>query len=158
MGVKFASVIGLRTLSFICSVIMSLSVFCTSYVKSLPLFIITYPVICGLCAGVVNVAPIANGWKYFPNSRGLVSGVILMGGGLGSLIFNIISSSIVNPNNQSASVPDLISGKKNVYFAPEVSQNVPKLFQILALLFFCFGSIGSFLCIEPSAESFFSVN
>jgi hypothetical protein len=137
---------------------MSISVFSTSYVKSLPIFIITYPVICGLCAGIVNVAPIANGWKYFPNSRGLVSGVILMGGGIGSLIFNVISSAIVNPNNQSASVADPLTGRTNVYFATDVSNNVPKMFQILALLFFTFGSIGSFLCMEPSAESFFSVS
>ena len=39
-------------------------------------------------------------WDYFPNSRGLVSGILVCGLGFGNFLFNSISTLIMNPNNE----------------------------------------------------------
>ena len=37
--------------------------------------------------------------KWMPNRRGLANGLIVLGVGLGSLIFNFIETLIINPKN-----------------------------------------------------------
>lgn len=43
------------------------------------------------------IAPILAGWLHFPDRKGLVSGIILCGFGLGLFIYNIVSRELVNP-------------------------------------------------------------
>jgi hypothetical protein len=38
-------------------------------------------------------------WDYFPNSKGLVSGILVCGLGCGSFIFHFVSTWIINPDN-----------------------------------------------------------
>ena len=38
-------------------------------------------------------------WLFFPNQTGLISGIILAGYGFGALIFDNVSTAIINPNN-----------------------------------------------------------
>ena len=47
------------------------------------------------------MVPVHHGWLWFPNNPGLVSGVILGGFGLGSLIFDNVLTHLVNPDNIS---------------------------------------------------------
>ncbi|CDW85525.1 UNKNOWN [Stylonychia lemnae] len=47
------------------------------------------------------MAPIFAAWMHFPDRKGLVSGVILAGFGLGVFIYNIVSNKIANPQNLS---------------------------------------------------------
>lgn len=51
--------------------------------------------------GIVYMVPVHHGWLWFPNNPGLVSGVILGGFGLGSLIFDNVLTHLVNPDNIS---------------------------------------------------------
>lgn len=67
--------------------------------------------------------PIYNGWRYYPNNKGLVSGIILAGFGFGAFIFNFVSTAIVNPNNVSD-----VGG----YFPKSVADNVPRMIKILS--------------------------
>lgn len=43
--------------------------------------------------------------KWLPNHRGLANGFIVLGFGLGSLIFNYVETFIINPNNAKP-IPD----------------------------------------------------
>ncbi len=66
--------------------------------------------------------------KWFPNRRGMASGVIVAGFGLGAFVFNQVQTAYVNPNNIP---PDIVvNGQK--YFSKEVVENVPKLFLLSA--------------------------
>ncbi len=42
-------------------------------------------------------APVINGWNWFPNRKGLVTGVIVAGFGSGGFIFNRVGSKLINP-------------------------------------------------------------
>ena len=62
-------------------------------------------------------------WEWFPNCKGFVTGIITGAVGLGQLIFMIISTYIVNPDNKapyrpSPDAPELV-------FPSEVSNKVP---------------------------------
>ena len=50
------------------------------------------------------MVPIHHGWLWFPNNPGLVSGIILGGFGVGSLIFDNVLTHLVNPNNEPVDV------------------------------------------------------
>ena len=49
--------------------------------------------------GIVYMVPVHHGWLWFPNNPGLVSGIILGGFGLGSLIFDNVLRVLVNPED-----------------------------------------------------------
>ena len=59
----------------------------------------TYGLIFGLGIGIAYSSPLTAAMKWFPKSRGLVSGLILFGFGFGSLIFNFLQTLIINPKN-----------------------------------------------------------
>ena len=71
------------------------------------------------------MAPIIAAWEYFPNRKGTVVGLILLGGGSGSLIFGFISLAIANPENEQATF-DVKGGK---IFAPDspISERAPEM-------------------------------
>ena len=72
------------------------------------------------------------GWRYFPNNRGRVSGIIIAGYGFGSFIFNFICQAFVNPNNLKPSVSYNEDGKIVKYFDKTVSEKVPGMFLMMA--------------------------
>lgn len=45
------------------------------------------------------MAPLFAGWAHFPDRKGLVSGIIMAGFGLGVFIYNIFSTKLANPDN-----------------------------------------------------------
>ena len=51
--------------------------------------------------GISYFTPIICGWEWFPENKGLVSGLIVGGYGFGAFIFGFISTALVNPKNLS---------------------------------------------------------
>jgi hypothetical protein len=45
------------------------------------------------------MAPIFAAWLHFPDRKGLVSGIIMAGFGLGVCIYSFVTNRIVNPHN-----------------------------------------------------------
>jgi len=147
-GVKLANKIGFKLTSLIFMVWYAACIFLCSFIKSFILFVIVYAAVMGVAGGILYMVPVVCGWKYFPQRKGLVSGIIVGGYGLGTFIFNFIALAIVNPNNEKASI--VYDGEK--YFGPEVYNNVPKMFRILALCFLILGIIGTILIKTPSRK------
>ena len=61
---------------------------------------------------------------------------------MGSFIFNYVTLAIVNPDNLH---PD----KVTKLFGPEVYENVPSMFRILAICYLALGILGIFLIKYP---------
>ena len=57
-------------------------------VKSFGLFLILFAGGFGLTNALTYMAPMHHGWLWFPKSPGLVSGIIIGGFGVGTLIFS----------------------------------------------------------------------
>ncbi len=81
---------------------------------------LTYGVVGGLGVGFAYVTPIATCVKWFPDKRGLVVGLAVMGFGVGSLIF--------------APLLEALIGSDPARYA----ETIPRTFLILAAVFFVF--------------------
>ncbi len=78
---------------------MLTAVILASFANSWEVYVILTGIIYPIGIGLVYLVPILCGWEWFPLHKGLVSGLILSGYGLGGFIFGFISTKLVNPNN-----------------------------------------------------------
>lgn len=98
----------------------------------------------GCCNGLAYTIPLKICWDYFPQKRGMVSGVIICGFGLGSFIFSFLSTLLANPQNLNARHE--IDGM--LFYGPEVANRVPGMINKLALSWGIICSI-SLACLRP---------
>lgn len=136
--------IGSQKTMFIGTLLVSLGVYLASYAKSLLTFILCYSGLFGAGVGLSYAAPMIAGWKWLPNAKGLVSGVILTGFGAGGFIFNLLGTSFVNPKGLNPT-----NGK----FPAEVYDAFPIMLKKLAILYFIVGSIGAAMITVPATTT-----
>lgn len=105
-------------------------IFIASQTKSWWTFVVMYdigfPAGIGLCFWI----PLFCSWEWFPEQKGLITGIILGAYGLTSFIFGFITTHIANPANIRPWIPKDGSGTTDHLFPTEVSQNVPHMLQI----------------------------
>ena len=56
----------------------------------------------GIGKGFIYPAPLRATWSHLPGRKGMVSGIIVSGLGLGAFIYGIVIQKLVNPNNLPA--------------------------------------------------------
>lgn len=76
----------------------------SSLITHITTFILIYSIGIGMGAGLAYMPPIITAWEYFPNHKGVISGVIITGYGLSAFVFGFIWLEIVNPDNLSPTV------------------------------------------------------
>ena len=67
---------------------MALGVFLASYAPNLATFMFCYSFLFGTGIGLAYTAPMVNGWRWFPDRKGMVSGAVVAGFGAGGFVFN----------------------------------------------------------------------
>ena len=82
--------------------IMCASILIASFMKTWWTFLIFYAVFFPMGVGFVYWPPIICGWEWFPENKGLVSGLIVAGYGFGAFIFGFITTAIINPEDFKA--------------------------------------------------------
>ena len=55
--------------------------------------------------GCAYMVPIHHAWLWFPESTGLASGIVIAGFALGALVFDNVSTYLINPKNVSSDDP-----------------------------------------------------
>jgi hypothetical protein len=114
---------------------------------------VVYVLGCGVAVGLTYLVPVQVAWKTFPDQPGLMSGIVIGGFGLGSLLFNPIAAHICNPNNGQTVMTEVKAGLPMIPLYPdEVSERVPDLMRQLA---FSFGSVvlACLLLVRQQAET-----
>jgi OFA family oxalate/formate antiporter-like MFS transporter len=67
------------------------------HLESLPLFYLTFGVIGGIGLGLGYVTPVATAAKWFPDKKGFITGMVVMGFGLGALVMSkVIAPFLMN--------------------------------------------------------------
>lgn len=106
--------------------------------------IILYGLGCGMGCGSSYIASIIAAQKWFPNRKGLFTGMIVAGFGFGGLIFTFLQTMYMNPDNLA---PD-----SNGYFPQSVYRRTPNLFLYMGIIFSIVQSLGCLLAFPPPTE------
>lgn len=126
-GIKIAEKIGYKTAIAICSLAIALAFLIISFVQNIGGFIAIYCILVGVAGGLAYMLPILCGWRYFPDKRGIVSGLTIGGYGFGSFIFNFVCKAIANPDNVHPDVIEVEDGKNVKYYDNRVGDKVPEM-------------------------------
>ena len=100
-----------------------------------------YSILYGIGIGLCYFTPLACGWEWIPNRKGMVTGFILGAFGFGALITSLFAQAIVNPGNLR---PDVLFDGRIMYSA-DIAANVPRLFYVNAIYFSVLGIIAILL-------------
>ncbi len=119
--------IGPRYVAMSGAVLLGLGLLLASYSNSLFLFTLGFGIIGGLGIGTAYVCQIATCVKWFPDKRGLISGLAVAGFGGGGLVFAPVAKSLI------------------------LSVGVMNTFLYLGIIFFVIVMIGAQFMINPPA-------
>ena len=109
------------------------------------LLLLTYGLLFGIGVGVAYIGPLTSAMMWMPKRKGFANGVVVAGFGLGSLIFNAVQTSFVNPHNK------VINGDE--YFTdPDLLHRVPSMFLLLGGIYAVMQLIGSLLITNPPED------
>jgi OFA family oxalate/formate antiporter-like MFS transporter len=89
---------GARIVATMGGILFGLGTLITGYgdqIGSLTVIYIGYGLVCGLGLGFGYITPIATLVKWFPDKRGLITGLAVMGFGLGSLMLTVLSPGMI---------------------------------------------------------------
>jgi OFA family oxalate/formate antiporter-like MFS transporter len=79
------------------------------YVGSIPLFYLGYSVVGGIGIGLGYVTPVSTVAKWFPDKRGLVTGVVVMGFGVGAFVMSKVLAPLLLSSTKGDLVPVFVS-------------------------------------------------
>ena len=100
----------------------------------------------GLGDGLANISVITNCWKYFPNNKALINGIIIGGLGISSAILTPIADFfIINPEHIE---PD----KDTNIYPEEIANRLPNFLYFLSLFFLVLGTIAVTLTFKYTDE------
>ena len=90
------------------------------------LFFILYALAFAVNQALTYMVPIHHAWLYFPQHGGLISGIILAGYGFGALIFDNVSTAIVNPGGK-------YTKDSNGWYPKEVNNKFETMMRVLII-------------------------
>ncbi|AIQ10885.1 L-lactate MFS transporter [Paenibacillus durus] len=92
---KLQDKIGLRRLTAVAGVMLGLGLMFSSQASSLPMLYLLAGVIAGYADGTAYITSLSNLIKWFPNRKGLISGVSVGAYGTGSLVFKYVNAHLI---------------------------------------------------------------
>jgi MFS family permease len=140
--------IGVKLTCFIGAVLLSTGLLLCSFVTDVRLFVVCFAFFVGSGSGLSFLTGSNVLGKHFKHHRGKAIGLAATGFGLGSLINGLLYAFVCNPDNESPTIE--IDGSEIRYFSEAVGRNVPIVLRILALMWFCFISLGAVLISPPA--------
>ncbi|MBN1945554.1 MAG: OFA family MFS transporter [Bradymonadales bacterium] len=87
--------VGPRIIATIGGVLLGLGLVVASLAPNLFVFVLGFSVIGGIGIGTAYVCPIATCVKWFPDKRGLITGLAVAGFGAGALVFTPVAKSLI---------------------------------------------------------------
>jgi len=113
----------------------------SSFVTNYYLFVFFYGVFFGLAYSLSYATPLIVAWSYFDGNKGRVSGIVTAGFGMSAAVFNIITLSLVNPNNQDPDIEIVKGDVVNHYYSGDIADNTPSMLRWVAVMLFFLGVV-----------------
>jgi len=139
--------LGIRACLFLGGIMMAGGYLLCSVIQNVHLLVLSYAFSVGIGSGMVSITCLWPCWEYFPNSKGKITGLILGGYSCASMVFSLVFTFLVNPNN----VPPTRHSNE-VNFGPLVNQNVPLAFLWVGTIFALMTCLGVAL-IQPRSKN-----
>ena len=115
-----------------------------SYITHFMLLILSY-VLFGISKSLTYLPLMKNCWKYYPNKKGLITGLILSAFGLSAFVFITICDEMVNPKN----LP-----QQNKLYPKEIANKFIDFIQLYIYLIIIIGIIVIILVFPYEEENF----
>ena len=117
-------------------------------------FIFGFAVLMGIGVGLMYIPALVASWSYFPNRKGLITGVILAFYAWSSAIFDPISTAIINPDNKSPDVKHKNGSVTDHYYSYDIASGTPAMLRFLALIWLILAIVGLVLvlCLIKKAD------
>ena len=128
--------IGIRALTIIATISIFISHVILYFSINYYLILLAY-ILYGYGSCSTYYTSLRNCWKYFPEKKDLISGIIFSSFGLSSFAFTSIADQIINPDN----IP-----KDGKYYPKQISYRFIKYVKVFAICVVVIGSISSILC------------
>lgn len=93
---KLQDKLGIRKLISISGLLLGFGLILTSMDSSLKMFYVTAGIIVGVADGIAYITTLSNCIKWFPDKKGLASGISIGAYGSGSLIFKYINGGLIS--------------------------------------------------------------
>ena len=142
LGPLISQRVGARNTLVAGACIMASGVFFASYATTLSSFLFFYGFQFGFGVGLGYTPPMIAGWSWLPHAKGLVSGGVLAGFGMGGFVFNLLGSYLVNPTGE-----DPVDG----VFPDAVYERFPGMLRTLCVCFVVLVTVGAVLVTEKPA-------
>ncbi len=92
------------------------------------------------------MSPLKTLWKYYPDKKGICTGISLAAFGFSAMIFNKISEVIINPNEEP------IDNETGLY-SKEIGLKLPNFFLISSILILVVGLIAAWILVKHEKQS-----
>lgn len=116
-------------------------VFCSSFTKALGPYLALYTGMNGIGCGTCYMVPLVCAWEYFPEKKGLMTGIIIGAYGFGSFGFSLLSTALVNPNGDNPTIED----GNITFYTSDVADRVPFMIRTLVYIWAVLVFIGVLL-------------
>eukprot|EP01084_Bolivina_argentea_P252808 424460_1 len=147
LAAKLAQKIGGRLSILVGDLIISGSIIITYFsCSTLTGMIITYGSLSGIGCGISYILPLSIAIKWFPKNQTLIAGIILSGYGLSAVIFNVVITKVINPQNVS------LDSQSGFLEQHKVLENIPNSFWKIGLIYFAMQLIALCLIHEKPNE------
>ncbi len=144
IGGRLSKKFGPRKIALLGGIFLGLGYILSSFVGSnFPLKLFCIGILGGAGIGLAYVVPIAVGVKWFPDKKGLVSGLAVAGFGFGAFIWILLA----NPPSVLG-FTGLIIKQNNIY----TIGNIDAAFRIYGLAFLILVILGSIVMINPPTD------
>ncbi|WP_447884795.1 L-lactate MFS transporter [Serratia fonticola] len=93
---------GIRNLTLVSGVLVGLGLIASAHVQSLDMIYLLAGVVVGFAVGIAYISTLSNLIKWFPDNKGLISGISVGAFGSGSLLFKYVNASLISGAGVSA--------------------------------------------------------
>jgi MFS family permease len=149
LGGKLQKWVGLRITSGLGGLLVSLGTLSASWCTTVAGYVATYGFLLGAGVGLAYTPSFVCCYRWLPLRKGLASGIIVSAFGLGTLVFDTLSTSYVNPENLA---PTLMQ-EGELYYGRRTAERVPGLLVLLSACHLVLTSVGSCLLRDPDVVS-----
>ena len=144
---KIQEKIGIKKLTIVSGIVLGISLLLASKIDSVVMLYVTAGIILGAADGIAYLSILSNCIKWFPEKKGLISGISVGAYGTGSLIFKYINGYMINSKGVSSAffywgilaMILIVVGGKFLKDAPEIQEETSgtsgdKEFTVLEML------------------------